>query len=693
MRNKKLNIFVYFLIVLILYLLFEAFTSLTLSPLVSVVRYSKYGVYIISETCWLFLVLFAIFIFKDTKIFSEKKESLPKTLLICFPLTFIAIVYMLGSIKSLFSASLINIVGLIIYALTIGLTEELLVRGWILSRFFKKYDKNRKEIYLSIIFSALIFGGMHISNIWTGGQTVSQTLLQIVFATAAGIFFGAAYYRSRNIMGMAFVHAFYDFSILINEINYLRDCSTNNIASISKYQMFLTICNSLILILSAIIIMRPSKTNPLLGEEVNSLTISKDKEMKSRLIIACLILYFITNNVPVKFFGIKNEDLQAYKTCYYYPEINLKNVETSYNNYSEYIINNENIEYKFINKKEKLLLIVNNKEYELAKDIIDYKIVSNNNRYIIYYLVKEENSSNSIIYYSNYLETNSLSNEEDYINNFKKSFLKQGLPPTNTLGTIREKGYDYQFPLIKDYNNDLLLIDEENIVRRIVLKKKEQSDLIILKEKKEIEQLKNNLYNNIPFFASKNIEFPDAYHGEDITIDNIDINIILNNTYNLSTKETIEMPIFSSNCLMFNPCLGDSYVNNIELINNLKNRYNKEIEGINFFNTSNGVVELNNDYWVLFKKEEIPLIEKINIIEEAYHEGDEFIIIEKAAFIYNDSLSKYSDIDNSIVINNKTKEELNRYFNNHIDDFSSFLHTFKYDKSTNNYYYYSTEVR
>ena len=78
MRNKKLNIFVYFLIVLILYLLFEAFTSLTLSPLVSVVRYSKYGVYIISETCWLFLVLFAIFIFKDTKIFSKLTKILSR---------------------------------------------------------------------------------------------------------------------------------------------------------------------------------------------------------------------------------------------------------------------------------------------------------------------------------------------------------------------------------------------------------------------------------------------------------------------------------------------------------------------------------------------------------------------------------------------------------------------------------------
>ena len=690
MHNKKLNIYVYFLVVLLYYLIFELLTSYTLGPFASIIRYSKYGFYIITEVCWLTLVLLAIFLFKGGKIFANKKEGLLKTLYICFPLTFISIVYTVGNFRNLLGAPIINIVGLIIYAFTIGLTEELLVRGWILNRFFNKYNK-RKEVYLSIFFSALIFGGMHIANIWTGGQTIPQTLLQVLFATAAGIFFGAAYFRTKNIIGMAIVHGFYDFSILIGEINYFRDCTTTDVSSIARYQMVLTLGNCLILLLSAIIIMRKSQTNSSFGEEVTPIIESKDKELKSKAIIACIIIYFVTNNVPLSFFGVTTEDLKNYQKCYYYPEINMNNVETSYNNYTEYTIKNENVSYHFLNDNSKLVLIVDKKKYQLAKDIIDFKIINNNNKYTIYYLIKEEKSSNTTIFYSTYLDINSLSKDEKYIKAFKKSFTKQGLPPSNTLGAIKEVGYEHLFPLVKDYNNNILLIDENNVVRRITIDKSSKGDLIILQEKNKIEQLKKELYEIIPFKDYKSIDYLDVYQENNTTIDNIDTRILLNNSYKLSNKEEIELSVYSDNCFINNPCQGNAYVNNLELINKLKTLYNKDVNDITSFNMNNGIVELNNDYWIYFNKND-SVIERISIIEDAYLDDEDFIIEEKAGFIYNDMLSKYSEIDNSIITNNGDKEELKRYFKSHQKDFSTFTHTFKYDKEANRYFYYSTSV-
>ena len=693
MRNKKLNIIVYFLIVLFYYLIFELITNNFLSSFVSVIRYSKYGLYIISEVCWLTFVLIAIFLFKDAKIFSDKKEGFFKTLMVCFPLTLIAIVYTISNRKYLHGTPIIDLIGVIIYALTIGLTEELLVRGWILNQFFKKYSSKRKEIYLSIIFSALIFGGMHITNIWTSGQTIPQTLIQILFATAAGIFFGAAYYRTRNILGVAFVHGFYDLSILISDINKFRDCTNNYVASITKYQFFIALGNSLILILAALIIMRKSKTNPLLNQEVTPILESKDQEFKTRIIVACIAIYLIFNNISPSLFGITDEDIKKMETCYYYPEINLNNVETSYNNYYDYTIANDTITYQFQNKNNKLTLIVNGKKYQLANNIIDYKIINNNDKYYLYYLTKEKNSSNTIITYSNFLEKNSLSLEEDYINEFKKSFLNQGLPPSNTLGAIKESGYEYIFPIIKDYNNNIFLIDEENTVRKVVINKSTRSDLIIEQEKAQTEELEKELYDTIPFIDFKNPEYMDAYRGNEVNIDNLELKNLLNNIYRLSNKEKLELLVYSTNCLVTNPCQGDNYVNNLELINNLKNIYNKDLTDITIFNTNNGVVELNNDYWVYFHKEDNPSIERLSIIEGSYLEDNNFIIEEKAAFIYNDILSKYSDIDTSVIMNNLSKEELTKYFQNNSGIFSTFIHTFKYDENTKKYYYYSTETR
>ncbi len=693
MNKKKLNIFIYFFVVLFYYLVFELMTNNFLSSLVSVIRYSKYGLFIVSEVCWLSLVLLAIFLFNDGKIFGEKNDGFFKTLFICFPLTISGVFYTLTSLDSLFNSTLLNVVGIAIYSFTIGLTEELLVRGWILNRFFKKYDRKRKEIYLSILFSSLIFGGMHISNIWVGGQTVSETLIQVLFATAAGVFFGTAYFRTRNIIALAFVHGFYDFSLLISDVNLLRDCTTFPNFNITKYQLFINLINSLILVLASLVIMRKSKTNHLFGETVSDEQISKDKELKTRIVTACVVIYIVGYNIPVSFFGVTKEDLSGYKVCYNYPSINLRNVETSYNNYSKFIIENDTVKYLFSIKKGNLVLTVNEKDYQIAPNITDYKVVINDDIYTVYYLQQEDNSNNSIINYSSYLVRNQLSIDENYINTFIKSFIKQGVPPANTLGVIKEDGYDYNFPMLKDYNNNILLIDKKNVVRQVIVDPSKPSSVTSPEENNKVQELTQSLYQTIPYIDFKNIEYLDAYRGQDITIDNLEIKNILNNVYKLSHQEQLELTVYSDNCYPTNPCQGNAYVNNLELINKLKELYNKDLVGIESFNIRNGIVELNNDFWVFLKRENNPEIERINKITDSYFNGKDLVIKEKAGFIYNDTLSKYSDIDNSIITTNNYKETLKNYFKEHSNEFSTFIHTFKYDENNNKYYYYSTQVK
>ena len=87
----------------------------------------------------------------------------------------------------------------------------------------------------------------------------------------------------------------------------------------------------------------------------------------------------------------------------------------------------------------------------------------------------------------------------------------------------------------------------------------------------------------------------------------------------------------------------------------------------------------------------MPIKEKVSKITNSYFSSEDFIIEEKAGFIYGDTINKYSDL-NSAIYQNEDIESLKNYFTKNIDSFVTFKHTFKYNKETDNYYYFSTTI-
>ena len=100
----------------------------------------------------------------------------------------------------------------------IGLSEELLVRGVLLSVLIIKWGNTKKGIYLSVIVSSLIFGTAHIGNIIGNNGFVVATLAQVVFATLIGIFFAACVLRSQSIWPVIIIHAAIDFVSQLQQI-------------------------------------------------------------------------------------------------------------------------------------------------------------------------------------------------------------------------------------------------------------------------------------------------------------------------------------------------------------------------------------------------------------------------------------------------------------------------------------------
>ena len=117
------------------------------------------------------------------------------------------------------------IILLILNYLLVGLFEEFLLRGIVLNILLDKYKKNRKDIWFAVVVSSLLFGLAHYMNLSTGANFFGVTM-QVISATAMGIYLAAIYLRTNNIWYNSLIHGLWDvcasitFIFVGNEMEY-----------------------------------------------------------------------------------------------------------------------------------------------------------------------------------------------------------------------------------------------------------------------------------------------------------------------------------------------------------------------------------------------------------------------------------------------------------------------------------------
>jgi uncharacterized protein len=94
-------------------------------------------------------------------------------------------------------------------AFTAGVTEELIFRGYILTR-LSLLIKNR---YLPVIISAFLFGAIHFSY---------RSLREVIFAFLIGIMFGVHYQKYRNIKVLIAAHFAIDIVNLLIATHFYK---------------------------------------------------------------------------------------------------------------------------------------------------------------------------------------------------------------------------------------------------------------------------------------------------------------------------------------------------------------------------------------------------------------------------------------------------------------------------------------
>lgn len=470
-NKKRKSIFIYFIWIFFIFIVIDL-SMMLFANVVAVTSFvEKYGSDLIVELFYAIAILIVMLLFHNSYVFTRKKEDFWNSLLLAFPMLAITGINLLSNYSQIASTSIAKLINLIIFCIFIGIAEEFLCRGWIQNEFLERYSESRKSVIMSIVLSSLVFGLMHISNI--GVQTVYETILQIINATALGVLLGSVYYKSKNIWTVIFLHAFYDFAIFLGEINLVKECTYNTPSfGVAVIDSIGILSVSLLWIFSAALVLRkcnfPDK---------------KAKRKNNNDLFICIAVTFIIIFLPLDKLV---PEYDSYEVCYTYNEIDpLEDYTEHYPVYSFYKIEGNKKEEVFeenINGKVTERIQEENFDYifelnengivEIENNLTEYKtslkyngvehleVLENEKGYIV---VVHTDENESTIYYSDFIKKNDVRQGEDYLEEFKNSFIKYEFPELSAVGYVTIDDTNTKYPYMISSNNDKFIIKNREL--------------------------------------------------------------------------------------------------------------------------------------------------------------------------------------------------------------------------------------
>lgn len=163
-----------------------------------------------------------------------------KRYLFYLPLLIILSVNFWGGVGT--SLNIVEIVLYIISMLCVGFLEEIIFRGFLFTAMKKD------NLKAAVIVSSITFGIGHIVNLLSGAEFL-PTLLQIIYAAAAGFLFTIMFYKSGSLLFPILVHS------LLNATSAF--CIQGNM----QLQIITACVLTVVSIVYALIILRLNKTN------------------------------------------------------------------------------------------------------------------------------------------------------------------------------------------------------------------------------------------------------------------------------------------------------------------------------------------------------------------------------------------------------------------------------------------------
>ena len=187
-----------------------SFSGLIIEHIPWALNGSEYRYQLCGEIIAASFSLGTMLLFSNFYVFKRKGDGFFKGLIPCLyiiiTVCYSGILQFINSVNLEYTlASFGDITVFLLTMVMVGVTEELLFRGFIAEIIFEKYGKTGAGVWFSVIVSGCIFGFMHIINAVSIGNGASA-LIQSIVASVIGMAFCAIYYRTKNLYVCIFLH-------------------------------------------------------------------------------------------------------------------------------------------------------------------------------------------------------------------------------------------------------------------------------------------------------------------------------------------------------------------------------------------------------------------------------------------------------------------------------------------------------
>lgn len=292
MRKKvqKWNAAAVIILSVVIAVLFLLVMDVTTVLLGRVVTMPGYGATLVSELVAAVYVMVVLVVLGYSNILKEKGEGFIRGFYIGGFMTAYCIFEVIGQIyvqcmtAEKQAEPFLLILMFVASVFLIGFNEEFVFRGIVLNLFLDKFGNSKKGILTSTILSGVLFGAVHLSNIFSG-VSVGSACIQALEAALLGILFAQIYLRSGNIWITVIVHALTDFASMFasgiygagNAVDTINKLSAINFIAIP---VFLT---------PVLIMFRKSKLNELVQKRNGITVIPTEAECEHTAIVSLIL--------------------------------------------------------------------------------------------------------------------------------------------------------------------------------------------------------------------------------------------------------------------------------------------------------------------------------------------------------------------------------------------------------------------
>ena len=157
---------------------------------------------------------------------TPRKNGLGKGLLLGLPFILLGVYAGFSTIADVGFAELSNpglfkIITFVISMGLIGILEEFLCRGVLLSLMLEKWGHTRKGLLKSVFISSVIFGLTHLVTLFVYPHLILSVASQVFYSALVGVYLACVYIRCKNLYSVVILHAFFDACVLLINLLHL----------------------------------------------------------------------------------------------------------------------------------------------------------------------------------------------------------------------------------------------------------------------------------------------------------------------------------------------------------------------------------------------------------------------------------------------------------------------------------------